>query len=204
LFFVPDDGEYGCPALQARGTTSLTVQWERIPSSGALGPFYHLQFRRVDDCEWSSLGKVQGTMLKKDGLEPGVEYVFRIKPTGKEGEGWSWSPNSLQLISADGSALASPPFQMDAKELSGQFVREFVGVDTSKLTEYLDQCPAPFAPSLVYEVATEQKLLDESQRISMFRTMTDPVLFDICKNILQSLTSSDPFSVFTLHENDVT
>ena len=143
-------------------------------------------------------------MLKKDGLEPGVEYVFRIKPTGKEGEGWSWSPNSLQLISADGSALASPPFQMDAKELSGQFVREFVGVDTSKLTEYLDQCPAPFAPSLVYEVATEQKLLDESQRISMFRTMTDPVLFDICKNILQSLTSSDPFSVFTLHENDVT
>ena len=201
------------PQLRARDCVALTLEWERVPAqprfqggTGALGPFYHLQSRRADDCEWGSLGKMQGNSFKVDtGIEPGTAYVFRVMPMGKEGEGWGWSPTSLQFVLAEASAgLPTSPCDMPAKELSAQFVREFSCIDTTKLIEYLEQCRAPFSPSLVYEVATEQKLLDENKRISMFRCITNPALFEICRNLLSELTASDPFNVFTLHENDVT
>jgi hypothetical protein len=71
------------------------------------------------------------------------------------------------------------------------------------LRAYLDGCNDPFDTSAVYEVATSERVVDESLRQSKFRALKDPAVFKLAAEIVDRMSDQDPLNDFTLVPNDV-
>ena len=87
-----------------------------------------------------------------------------------------------------------------------QFVREFA-VEKDKvqaLRAWLDSCAQPMAPSALYEVAGARRAVDEALRLSRFRAISDPRLFELARDLVASLAQADELNDYTLLLNDVT
>lgn len=85
-----------------------------------------------------------------------------------------------------------------------QFIEEFTGIDVSTLRAYFAACDKPFAVSQLYSSVKDEKFVDESLRLSKYRAITDPALFDIVQGILDKLTAADLTNMYTVVRNDIT
>jgi len=85
-----------------------------------------------------------------------------------------------------------------------QFVRELHDVPVESLRQLLAACPEPFAPSELYVIASDTKVVDTTQRVSSFRRLRDTALFDACESIVAALSEADPLSTFHLRRDDAT
>lgn len=85
-----------------------------------------------------------------------------------------------------------------------QFIAEFQDIDISKLRLYLDTCSQSFEDSQLYSGAKKEKFIDLALRMSKFRSIIDPVLFNIADDLLFKLTESNDLNAFTLVRNDIT
>ena len=71
--------------------------------------------------------------------------------------------------------------------------------------EALDANSAEWAPSLLYETATKQKVSDATRRVSEFRAIaTDEALWDVCERIVKRVSAEDATYSFALVRNDAT
>lgn len=82
-----------------------------------------------------------------------------------------------------------------------QFIKEFE-VDVSSIQSFLVDCSLPFSTSELYSPQTASKFVDESQRLSKFRSIRSTELFAICRELLEGLSQGDPLNEFTLVENE--
>lgn len=85
-----------------------------------------------------------------------------------------------------------------------QFIEEFAGIDVGPLRAYFAACGAPFEVSKLYNSVRDEKFVDESLRLSKYRAITDPALFDIVQKMLDNLTEKDTTNMYTVVRNDVT
>jgi hypothetical protein len=83
-----------------------------------------------------------------------------------------------------------------------QFIVELSGLPTDALVAYLAASPAPFGPSALYTVATEERIVDPEQRLSTFRALTDPAAFALAEALVAGI--SLPHAALSLVRNDVT
>lgn len=85
-----------------------------------------------------------------------------------------------------------------------QFVREFTGLPTEELASLVAGATEPFLPSELYEVASATKIHDPERRVSEFRLLRDPRLFDACDKLVEVLTEKDEYNSYVLIRNDAT
>jgi hypothetical protein len=85
-----------------------------------------------------------------------------------------------------------------------QYLKEFKDLPTAELVDYLSACTAPFEPSPLYEVQTEERRIDPELRLSKFRTLTDPAIFAIAHRLVEALSARDEIMSYKLVQNDVT
>lgn len=85
-----------------------------------------------------------------------------------------------------------------------QFVDEFKDVDISKLRTYISNSTQKFEESQLYSAARDEKFIDISLRMSKFRAIIDPVLFEIAQDLLNTLTANNDLNSYTVVRNDVT
>ena len=86
-----------------------------------------------------------------------------------------------------------------------QYVRELgPGLPTSRLRAFLDGCAQPFAGSQLYSSLRGEKFVDESLRLSRFRSIVDAELFAIASELVDAVSAGDPLNSFSLVPNDVT
>jgi hypothetical protein len=85
-----------------------------------------------------------------------------------------------------------------------QFVRELRDLPVAGIMESLARCVAPFEPSEVYRVASADTVVDEEQRVSVFRRLHDASLFTQCEALVRTISDADPLNSFTLLRNDAT
>eukprot|EP00976_Prorocentrum_cordatum_P091200 1188430-Prorocentrum_minimum.AAC.4 len=75
----------------------------------------------------------------------------------------------------------------------------------NSLRTYLDGCPQSFEKSLLYSSASDSKFVDESLRMSTFRAIKDPALFDLCEPIISSVNQGSRSQyTYKLLLNDIT
>ena len=67
---------------------------------------------------------------------------------------------------------------------------------------YLSACALPFRPSMLYDAGQERKFQDPARRLSEFRAIVDPRLFDLAEKVVARL--SDAAMSFKLVRNDCT
>lgn len=68
-----------------------------------------------------------------------------------------------------------------------QFIEEFADIDVSALRSYFEVCTEPFQASQLYSASRDEKFVDESLRLSKYRAITDPALFDMVQEIATRL-----------------
>ena len=85
-----------------------------------------------------------------------------------------------------------------------QFVKELSGLPTDRLRSYLDKSKIPFETSALYEVASASKKVDKDLRLSKFRSLVDPEVLAIAKELVDTISALDPLNDFSLVPNDVT
>ena len=92
-----------------------------------------------------------------------------------------------------------------------QFIKDLPPLNTEVLDnifELVRQDTQPFKPSLLYEVASKEKILDTTERVSEFKLIRTPELFSMVESYIQKLNEleneNDTNLEFTLLRNDVT
>jgi hypothetical protein len=85
-----------------------------------------------------------------------------------------------------------------------QTVTSLENVGIAELSSYLLNCTQAFEANQLYSYSTDTKFVDEELRLSRFRAIADPVLFDLCEPIIGQLNASDAVYTYTLRRNDVT
>jgi hypothetical protein len=85
-----------------------------------------------------------------------------------------------------------------------RFVRELHGLDLSGIVEKLAASKKEFSSSALYSLSEDKRFVDESLRLSEFRTFEDPDLFVLVKALVDQVSSKDPRTSFRLLENDIT
>jgi hypothetical protein len=85
-----------------------------------------------------------------------------------------------------------------------QFVKEVADLPVEGILSILARSDAPFEPSELYLVASGAKVVDTTQRVSVFRRLRDDALFAACDALVRTLSAADPRNAFTLIRNDVT
>lgn len=90
------------------------------------------------------------------------------------------------------------------RRMTTRFVREIHDIDVASLAAYLNKSEAPFQSSALYSVADEGRFVDETLRLSKFRTFSDAALFGIVRHIVDGISDADPKTTFRLVENDIT
>jgi len=75
-----------------------------------------------------------------------------------------------------------------------QFIKELPPLNKPLLNDIFKIVQSdnqPFEPSLLYEVATKQKILDTNERISEFKLIRTPELFSLIDSYVQELNQLD-------------
>lgn len=87
------------------------------------------------------------------------------------------------------------------------FVQEYpiLDIDLQKrIVNYLDKDERDFEDSLLYEAASETKLIDTNRRLSVFKTFTDEELFKMCEQLVEQINAVNEDMQFSVVKNDVT
>lgn len=87
---VPSLQQMAAPREETRGPGFVAVAWE--PVEGA--EKYKIEMRPQGAVRWHEVGAVSGTSVKKNNLQAGTAYHFRVKPVGADvgrDDEWAWS-----------------------------------------------------------------------------------------------------------------
>ena len=70
-------------------------------------------------------------------------------------------------------------------------VRSFSGLNIKPIQDYLTKCNTPFQPSNVYSTTSETSFIDINRRKSIYRTITDPNLFELVEELIMGEINKD-------------
>jgi hypothetical protein len=119
----------------------------------------------------------------------------KSKLTAKKGQEHKTAPALAQTASEETCRSAAQ---------SARLVNDVPADLLSEIKGLLAQHEQPFIPSVLYEVASELKVHDESRRKSTFRAIVEHELFVMCEQLVAAINLGDEHLSYSLVRNDVT
>ena len=80
-------------------------------------------------------------------------------------------------------------------------VKFYNDLDITNIQTYLSKCDKPFETSPLYSTETEETYVDTERRLSMYRTIVDPDLFDLVEDLMTVINQGDNEYQYVLWKN---
>lgn len=80
-------------------------------------------------------------------------------------------------------------------------VKFYNDLDITNIQTYLSKCDKPFETSPLYSSETEETYVDTERRLSVYRTIVDPKLFDLVEDLMTVINQGDNEYQYVLWKN---
>ena len=80
-------------------------------------------------------------------------------------------------------------------------VKFYNDLDITNIQTYLSKCDKPFETSPLYSSETEETYVDTERRLSVYRTIVDPKLFDLVEDLMTVINRGDNEYQYVLWKN---